>query len=474
MTDHGQVKSERPFFQAIGEAELKAQLKPFEDSFYNYIQDHRKAGKPELIPGEFTLKGLRQYAKTGSAVDIVGTYKYVANFLDRGEKHHRLQVGAGDFGITLEELEARRKAKISAQELANQLVEKYDRLIAERTAKEQKVSVRPWVHTLDPRSLPVDDTAPAPTDETEPATTEETAPAPAPAKVETTKLFIGNLDSYCKAGDLEDKLRGFGEVSEFVFKGKFAFVHYVNRSDAMKALGEMQHDSTFGFRGNPLKVEEANANQPNKSRHIMVRGLPESITEDKLKEHYSAYGEVEGVKILAKREEHYKMACFIDFASEDAAAKAIESQAPIDGEAVEVKPHRSKRDQRRDYGFGGGGRDRGYGGGGRDRGYSGNDGGGDRYDRGYRGGGYNDSGQYGGVYADRDRRGGYDDRSRGSYDDRRGRGGYDDRRGRGGYDDRRGGGGGGGGHSYDDRRGGGGGYEGRRSRSPSSHTAKVA
>ena len=328
---------------------------------------------------------------------------------------------------------------------------------------------------------PVDETAPAPTEETAPATTEETAPtpAPAPAKIETTKLFIGNLDSHCRADDLENKLQSFGEVSEFVFKGKFAFVHYVNRSDAMNALDEMKHDSNFGFRGNPLRIEEASTNQSNKSRHVMVRGLPENITEDKLREHYSAYGEVEGVKLLEKREEHHKMACFIDFASEDAAGKAIESQAPIDGEAVEVKPHRNKRDQRRDRGFGGGGRDRGYGGGGRDRGYggggrdrghSGNDGGGDRYDRGYRGGGYNGSGQYGGVYADRDRRGGYDDRGRGNYDDRRGGGGYNDR-GRGGYDNRRGGGGGyddrrSGGRSYDDRRSGGGGHEGRRSRSP--------
>ena len=272
----------------------------------------------------------------------------------------------------------------------------------------------------------------------------------------TTKIYIGNLDRSVGREAVEEKCRSFGEVSEFVWKIGYCFVHYPQKSDAEGLIADLHGTTEWGFRGNGLKVEES---KPRRNRdddkaptsHVMVRMLPENVTEDEIRSEFGVFGTIVGVKVLSKRNDYDTVACFIDFDGDEAAAKALAGPKTFQGKEVEVRPHKARRSgNTSNYrgGFGNNYQDNGYRGGG--GGYRGGGGGG------YRGG--NDRG-YGRRFDDR--RGGYDrDRGyRGGYDDRRG-GGYDDRRGGGGggYNDRRGGGGGG----YNDRRGGGGGYNDRR------------
>ena len=200
--------------------------------------------------------------------------------------------------------------------------------------------------------------------------------------------------------------------------------------------------------------------------HVMIRGLPVDVTEDRVRDFYKAYGEVENVKLLAKHHKYNTVACFIDFVAPEGAANAFQKFTSggmnFEGKhPVEVKQHGNQRRQQFDgdrrggqnrgggynnnrFYRGGYNNDGGYGGGrgpGNRQSYGGYDnnprreyqdrgryGDGGGYDR-----GYNDRRDRG--FDDRQQRGGYDDRQHGGYDDRQ-RGGYDDRR-RGGYDDGR-------------------------------------
>mmetsp|Transcript_9096 Transcript_9096/g.14796 ORF Transcript_9096/g.14796 Transcript_9096/m.14796 type:complete len:324 (+) Transcript_9096:173-1144(+) len=143
----------------------------------------------------------------------------------------------------------------------------------------------------------------------------------------------------------------------------------------------------------------------------IIKNLPETATQDMLKDNFSKFGEIKDCYIPIRRDTgKHKGFGFVEFIERDSMSDAVKEmdRQMLDGNEIDVQEARQKRRTADDFRGGRGG-----------------------YDRGGRRGGYDD------------RRGGYDDR-RGGYDDRRG--GYDDRRGGydRGYDDRRGG--------YDDRR----------------------
>ncbi|ORZ30337.1 hypothetical protein BCR44DRAFT_1480507 [Catenaria anguillulae PL171] len=150
---------------------------------------------------------------------------------------------------------------------------------------------------------------------------------------------------------------------------------------------------------------------------LFIGGLSYQSTQDSLRTHFEAYGEVEDAVIITDRETGNSRGFgFVTFATEDDAAKAIEGAngSDLDGRNIRVDRASGRSGSGGDRGGRGGGRS--YGGGERSGGYGGR--GGDR------------SGSYGG---ERRSYGG----DRGSYGDRRGggRGGYggDRRGGRGGY-----------------------------------------
>ena len=283
------------------------------------------------------------------------------------------------------------------------------------------------------------------------------------------KVYIGNVDKNKDVNELRKVLETFGDVVKFFPKVGFCFVHYATKEAAEACIAKMRGSTEFSYHSSGLKVNfstQMKANESQASRHVMIRGLPVDVTEDRVRDFFKAYGEVENVKLLAKHHKYNTVACFIDFVAPEGAANAFQKFTSggmnFEGKhPVEVKQHGNQRRQQFDgdrrggqnrgggynnnrFYRGGYNNDGGYGGGrgpGNRQSYGGYDnnprreyqdrgryGDGGGYDR-----GYNDRRDRG--FDDRQQRGGYDDRQHGGYDDRQ-RGGYDDRR-RGGYDDGR-------------------------------------
>jgi RNA recognition motif-containing protein len=62
------------------------------------------------------------------------------------------------------------------------------------------------------------------------------------------------------------------------------------------------------------------------SRHLWVGGLPEEIGEAEIKELFTKYGKVEGVKILPQRYPNQGVAAFVDFYDVRSAVEAKEAK----------------------------------------------------------------------------------------------------------------------------------------------------
>ena len=329
----------------------------------------------------------------------------------------------------------------------------------------EETNAEPSTGAKEERSVPTgnDDTAQAPS-------YGDAQPNASSGPDMSQKVYIGNVDKNKDVNELRKVLESFGDVVKFFPKVGYCFVHYVTKEAAEACIAKMRGSTEFSYHSSGLKVNfstQMKAKENQSSRHVMIRGLPVDVTEDRVRDFFKTYGEVESVKILAKHHKYSTVACFIDFVVPEGAANAFQqfNSGGINFEGshpVEVKQHGNQRrqrfdgdrrdDQNRGGGYNnnkfyrGGYNDGGYGGGrraGNGREYGGHN----DYPRGgYQNrGNYGDGGGYDSGYNDRRDRG-YDDRQRGGYDDRQ-HGGYDDRQ-RGAYDDRRRGG-------YDDGRRGG-------------------
>ncbi|HXW86591.1 MAG TPA: RNA-binding protein [Candidatus Bathyarchaeia archaeon] len=104
-------------------------------------------------------------------------------------------------------------------------------------------------------------------------------------------------------------------------------------------------------------------------KNIYVGNLPYSITEERLKELFEAYGHVVGVKIVKdKITGQSRGFAFVEMADSAEAQKAIDeiNGSDVEGRTLlvnEARPQEPRQPQQRQHGFGGGPR-RSHGGGG--------------------------------------------------------------------------------------------------------------
>ena len=107
---------------------------------------------------------------------------------------------------------------------------------------------------------------------------------------------------------------------------------------------------------------------------VYVGNLPFNVDDEKLREIFSKFGEIEEATIIKdKYSGRSKGFGFVTFANDENAKKAVEemNEKEVEGRALKVNEARpmEERPPRRDFGGRGGGRDggRGFGGGGRRR-----------------------------------------------------------------------------------------------------------
>jgi RNA recognition motif-containing protein len=108
-------------------------------------------------------------------------------------------------------------------------------------------------------------------------------------------------------------------------------------------------------------------------KNLFVGNLPFTATEDELRDLFSAFGEVQQVRIMTDRDTGKSRGfAFVEIADDDAAAKAVTelNGKEFSGRALTINEARPKPERRGGGGFGGGGggfggKRRGGGGGGR-------------------------------------------------------------------------------------------------------------
>ncbi|XP_049598603.1 heterogeneous nuclear ribonucleoprotein A/B [Syngnathus scovelli] len=242
------------------------------------------------------------------------------------------------------------------------------------------------------------------------------------------KMFVGGLSWETNKKDLKDYFSKFGEVSDCTIKidtasGRsrgFGFVLFKDPASVDKVLEQSQHK----LDGRQIDPKRALAMKKEAVKKIFVGGLNPEATEESIRAHFGAFGEIETIELpLDPKSKKRRGFIFITYKDEASVKKCLEKKFHnIEGGRCELKIAQPKevyqqQQQQQQYGGGrGGGGGGGYGGrggrggrGGQSQGW--NQGGyGSYYQQGYGGQGYGGQGygSYGGY-------GGYDYPSGGYY-----------------------------------------------------------
>uniref|UniRef100_A0A096N823 Heterogeneous nuclear ribonucleoprotein A/B n=1 Tax=Papio anubis TaxID=9555 RepID=A0A096N823_PAPAN len=210
------------------------------------------------------------------------------------------------------------------------------------------------------------------------------------------KMFVGGLSWDTSKKDLKDYFTKFGEVVDCTIKmdpntGRsrgFGFILFKDAASVEKVLDQKEHR----LDGRVIDPKKAMAMKKDPVKKIFVGGLNPEATEEKIREYFGEFGEIEAIELpmdpkLNKR----RGFVFITFKEEEPVKKVLEKKFhTISGSKCEIKVAQPKEVyQQQQYGSGGrgnrnrGNRGSGGGGGGGGQSQSWNQGYGNYWNQGY-------------------------------------------------------------------------------------------
>ncbi|XP_078251840.1 heterogeneous nuclear ribonucleoprotein D0-like isoform X2 [Rhinoraja longicauda] len=187
-------------------------------------------------------------------------------------------------------------------------------------------------------------------------------------------MFVGGLSWDTTKKDLKDYFSKFGEVVDCTLKldpitGRsrgFGFVLFKEADSVDKVMEQKEHK----LNGKVIDPKKAKAMKKEPVKKIFVGGLSPDTAEEKIREYFGAFGEVESIELPMDNKTNKRRGfCFITFKEEDPVKKILEKKFHNVGlSKCEIKVAMSKEvyQQQQQWGVGRGtfaGRGRGRGGG---------------------------------------------------------------------------------------------------------------
>ncbi|XP_048415553.1 heterogeneous nuclear ribonucleoprotein D0 isoform X2 [Stegostoma tigrinum] len=187
------------------------------------------------------------------------------------------------------------------------------------------------------------------------------------------KMFVGGLSWDTTKKDLKDYFSKFGEVVDCTLKldpitGRsrgFGFVLFKEADSVDKVMEQKEHK----LNGKVIDPKKAKAMKKEPVKKIFVGGLSPDTAEDKIREYFGAFGEVESIELPMDNKTNKRRGfCFITFKEEEPVKKILEKKFHNVGlSKCEIKVAMSKEvyQQQQQWGVGRGtfaGRGRGRGG----------------------------------------------------------------------------------------------------------------
>ncbi|KAL6470215.1 hypothetical protein MHYP_G00213340 [Metynnis hypsauchen] len=230
------------------------------------------------------------------------------------------------------------------------------------------------------------------------------------------KMFVGGLSWDTSKKDLKDYFSKFGEVTDCTIKmdantGRsrgFGFILFKEAASVEKVLQQKEHR----LDGRHIDPKKAMAMKKDPVKKIFVGGLNPETTEEKIREYFGAFGEIEAIELPTDPKTNKRRGfVFITYKEESPVKKIMEKKYHnVGGSNCEIKIAQPKEVyQQQQYGGRGGYGGRGRGRGGQNQNW--NQGYNNYWNQGYGGQGYGYGGQqsYGnyGGYGNYDYSSGY-------------------------------------------------------------------
>lgn len=177
-------------------------------------------------------------------------------------------------------------------------------------------------------------------------TGKDSGAADAPGRDDDRKLFVGGLSWDTQEKELKEYFTTYGAIESINVKtdpttGRsrgFAFIVF-DSAETIDKITEVKEHTINGKKVDPKKA---------KARHgkIFVGGLKPELSDDDIKNFFSAYGKIIEVQMpFDKQKNQRKAFCFITFEQEAVVAELLKTpKLPINGHQVDLKKATPKPD----------------------------------------------------------------------------------------------------------------------------------
>ncbi|XP_048347154.1 heterogeneous nuclear ribonucleoprotein A/B isoform X1 [Sphaerodactylus townsendi] len=175
------------------------------------------------------------------------------------------------------------------------------------------------------------------------------------------KMFVGGLSWDTSKKDLKDYFTKFGEVSDCTIKmdpntGRsrgFGFILFKEAGSVDKVLEQKEHK----LDGRVIDPKKAMAMKKDPVKKIFVGGLNPEATEEKIREYFGDFGEIEAIELpMDPKTNKRRGFVFITFKEEEPVKKILEKKFHnVSGSKCEIKVAQPKEVyQQQQFGSGGG------------------------------------------------------------------------------------------------------------------------